>query len=77
MTAEILSSVIGAIAVFLLGVIARSVHSATREFRRFMQEHLWLLATSLWTRDKVILIMKQLSMPIDNPPPDDLPKGTP
>ena len=44
------------------------------DFRRFMQEHLWLLATTMWTRDKVLIIMKRLDLPVDNPPPNDLPK---
>ena len=71
--ADIVSSVIGSIAVVLLGAIGRAMIGMRRDFRRFMQEHLWLLATTLWNRDNVRKIMTHLGMPIDNEPPADLP----
>ena len=71
---EIISSVIGAIAVGLLTFIARAIKNIGGDFRRFMQEHMWLLATTLWTRDKVVRIMTELNLPMDQPPPNDLPK---
>ena len=73
-TGQIVSSVIGAVAVALLAAIGRGLVGIRKDVRRFMQEHLWLLATTLWTRDKVVLIMKRLDMPVQDPPPNDLPK---
>lgn len=72
-TGEIISSIISGAAVLLLAGIARGLWGIRDDFRRFMQEHLWLIATTMWTRDKVILIMKELKMPVDNPPPNNLP----
>jgi hypothetical protein len=72
-TDEIVSSVLSGIVVLILASIARTVASFHHEFRRFMAEHVWLLATTLWTRDKVTKIMKRLDMPMDDPPPNDLP----
>lgn len=37
-----------------------------------MAEHVWLIATTLWTRDKITVIMGELGLTIGNPPPDDL-----
>ena len=73
-TGQIVSSIIGGVAVLLLGGIGRMLIGIRTDFRRFMQEHLWLLATTMWTRDKVLIIMKRLDLPVDNPPPNDLPK---
>lgn len=73
-TGQIVSSIIGGVAVLLLGAIGRMILGIRSDFRRFLKEHLWLLATTLWTKDKVLLIMQRLDMSIDNPPPDDLPK---
>lgn len=72
-TGQIVSSVIGGVAVLLLGAIGRGLLGMRNDFRRFMQEHLWLLATTMWTRDKVMLIMKRLDIEIEDPPPHDLP----
>lgn len=72
--AELLNTIIGGVAVILLAAIARSVAKVTGEFRRFMAEHVWLIATSLWTRDKVVHIMDKLNMPMEQPPPSDLPR---
>lgn len=72
---EIISSVISGVSVLLLAGIARGLLGVRKDFRRFMTEHLWLLATTLWTRDKVMLIMRELKLPADQPPPDDLPRG--
>ena len=69
----IIQSVIGAVAVVLLGAIGRGLLGMRKDFRRFMFEHTWLLATTLWTRDKVVQIMRELKLPVDNQPPDDLP----
>lgn len=74
-TGQILSSIISGVAVILLARIASGVRGVRRDFHRFMAEHLWLLATTMWTRDKVIRIMAELGMPADNPPPNDLPKS--
>lgn len=70
---NIISSVISGVAVLLLAAIAKAVMSIRGDFKRFMLEHTWLLATTLWTRDKVLNIMEQMKMPVDNPPPADLP----
>lgn len=72
-TGEILSSVISGLVVLLLAAIARGMLGVRNDFRRFMAEHAWLLATTLWNRDKVIRIMKQLGMPVDGEPPSNLP----
>lgn len=72
---EVISSVISGTAVLLLAAIARGLLNVRNDFRRFMGEHLWLIATTMWTRDKVIRIMNDLGMPLDNPPPDSLKKG--
>lgn len=70
---EIISSVISGVAVLLLAGIARGLLGVRADFRRFMAEHVWLIATTLWTRDKVVRIMHDLGMPADQPPPNDLP----
>lgn len=70
---EILSSVISGVSVLLLAAIARGMLGMRREFHRFMAEHSWLLATTLWNRDKVIKIMNHLGMPVDGEPPAKLP----
>lgn len=72
---EVVSSIISGVAVLLLGAIARGLIGVRKDFRRFMAEHMWLIATTLWTRDKVLRIMRDLGMPADLPPPDDLPRG--
>lgn len=72
MTSSVISGILSGLSVIILAAIGRSVIRLDRSFRRFMAEHLWLLATSLWTRDKVILIMERLNMPIDHPPPNNL-----
>jgi len=71
---EIISSLISGVGVLILAAIARTLFRTASEFRRFMAEHMWLIATTLWTRDKVVMIMQQLGMPMDNPPPKDLPR---
>ena len=70
---EIISSVISGVAVLLLGAIARGLVGMRKDFRRFMAEHVWLITTTLWTRDKVVRIMSGLGMPAEQPPPADLP----
>lgn len=60
-------------AVILLTAIARAMIGFRNDMRRFMTEHTWLLVTSLWTRDKVIKIMKVMDLESDQPPPGDLP----
>jgi hypothetical protein len=72
--AEIVNSVVSGIAVLLLASIARAMVGVRKDFRRFMAEHAWLLATSLWTRDKVLKVMQHLGMPVDEPPPNELPR---
>jgi hypothetical protein len=69
---QIISSVIGGVAVLFLGAIGRMILGIRTDFRRFMAEHLWLLATTMWTRDKVIIIMKAMNIEINDPPPNDL-----
>lgn len=75
MTAQILDAVLSAITVVFLGAIGRGVLGLRKDAKRFMTEHMWLLATTLWTRDKVLVIMDQLGLEPDNPPPVDLPNG--
>ncbi len=72
--AEIISSIVSGISVLILGWIGRGLIGMRKDFRRFMAEHMWLLATSMWTRDKVLRVMADLDMPVDHPPPADLPK---
>ncbi len=74
---EIISSVISGVAVLLLGAIARGLVGMRKDFRRFMAEHVWLITTTLWTRDKVMHIMRDLGMPAEQPPPADLPPTPP
>jgi hypothetical protein len=71
--AEIISSIISGVTVLLLAGITRGLLGVRKDFRRFMAEHTWLLATTLWTRDKVIQIMQSMNMPVDGSPPSDLP----
>ena len=71
---EIISSLISGVLVLLVAWIARRLSKIGGDFHRFMAEHLWLLSTTLWTRDKVVKIMARLDMPMDNPPPNDLPE---
>jgi hypothetical protein len=71
--AEIVSSIISGVTVLLLAGITRGLIGVRKDFRRFMAEHTWLLATTLWTRDKVIQIMVAMNMPVDGQPPSDLP----
>lgn len=71
---EIITSIISGSSVLILAAIARGLLGMRKDFRRFMQEHLWLLATSMWTKDKVIHIMQELDMPVGNPPPNNLPR---
>lgn len=70
---QIVQSIIGGTAVLLLAGIGKMLLGVRKDVRRFMQEHTWLLATSLWTRDKVMQIMVKLEMPITDDPPDKLP----
>ena len=74
-TGQIISNSIGGVAVLLLAAIGHGLLGIRRDFRRFMAEHTWLLATTLWTRDKVVKIMEHLGMPIGDDPPDDLTHG--
>ena len=71
---QLVNSVIGGVAVVLLAAIGRGLLGMRKDFRRFMYEHTWLLATTLWTRDKVIHIMQEMGMPVLDPPPTDLPR---
>ena len=73
MTAQVLDSILSGATVLLLAVIGRAMLGMRRDFRRFMVEHSWLLATTLWNRDKVRKIMAHLEMPLDDAPPEDLP----
>lgn len=72
-TAELVNSITGGVAVLLLGAIGKGVLGLRKDFKRFMTEHTWLLATSGWTRDKVRKVMGQMGMPVEDAPPDDLP----
>lgn len=70
---EIVSSIISGISVLILAGIGKAVLGLRGDFHRFMAEHVWLISTSLWTRDKVLRIMDNLGMPVDQPPPNNLP----
>jgi hypothetical protein len=70
---QVISSVISGVAVLLLAGITRSLFGVRADFRRFMLEHTWLIATTLWTRDKVIKVMQQMDLDPGPPPPADLP----
>lgn len=67
-------AIVSGVTVIFLAWIGRGVMGMRRDFRRFMTEHSWLLATTLWTRDKVLRIMAQLDMPTEDPPPNELPR---
>lgn len=69
---EVISSIISGSAVLLLAGITRGLMGVRKDFHKFMAEHVWLIATTLWTRDKITVIMRDLGMPLGNPPPDDL-----
>lgn len=71
--AAVAAAVASTFATIILGAIARRLRALSQSFERFMGEHSWLLATTLWTRDKTIRIMDSLGMPIEQPPPADLP----
>jgi hypothetical protein len=72
-TGEIVNSLTGGLAVIILAAIGRAILGLRGDFHRFMAEHIWLISTTLWTRDKVMKIMEALNIPMDNPPPNDLP----
>lgn len=72
METQILSSVLSAIAVTVLLAIGRYIRLLSKNFDRFMGEHLWLLASTMWNRDKVLRIMNELGMGLDDPPPEPL-----
>jgi hypothetical protein len=76
-TGELVTSLISGVMVLLLAWIARRLGRIGGDFHKFMAEHIWLISTSLWTRDKVVKIMASLNMPMDNPPPSDLPERKP
>lgn len=73
MTTQIFGNIIGGIAVVLLTAIAGMCYRVFRKINRFMLEHVWLLTTTLWTRDKVILMMHHMNISIDDIPPANLP----
>lgn len=73
MNAQTVSAIISGASVVILTAIGRMLLGMRKDFRRFMAEHAWLIATTLWTRDKVVRIMDQMQMPMDTPPPNDLP----
>jgi hypothetical protein len=70
---EIVSAVISSLSVLLLTAITRAMIGFRNDLRRFMTEHMWLISTTLWTRDKVMHIMSVMDLESDRPPPDDLP----
>lgn len=70
---EIVSAIISSLAVVLLTAIARAMLGLRNDLRRYMTEHVWLLATTLWTRDRVIRIMRVMDLEVAEPPPNDLP----
>lgn len=70
---SIVSNTTGGIAVIFLAFIGKALMGMRRDFHKFMAEHSWLLATTLWTRDKVLVIMAKLDMPMTDAPPRDLP----
>lgn len=72
-TGQVVNTVIGGTAVVLLAAIGKGLLGMRKDFRRFMAEHTWLIATTLWTRDKVQQIMTKLDMPMIDNPPDNLP----
>lgn len=73
MSGQIISSVISGVAVLILAWIARGLLGLRNDFHRFMGEHVWLIATTLWTRDKVQRIMTELGLDSGDPPPDGPP----
>ena len=72
-TGEIVSSVISSVAVVMLAGITRALSGARADLRRFMLEHTWLLATTVWSRDMVVQIMRSMELEPPSPPPADLP----
>ena len=71
---SVIANIIGGVAVVLLGGIVSILWRGYRRFNRFMAEHVWLITTTLWNRDKVLNIMDHLNMPVRDEPPSDLRK---
>lgn len=70
---NIISDIISGTSVAMLAVIGRGLLGVRKDFRQFMAEHTWLLATTMWNKDKVLQIMAKMDMPMQDEPPRNLP----
>jgi Ser/Thr protein kinase RdoA (MazF antagonist) len=68
MSATVLAAVSSAVSTAILAMIGRMLASIHRDVRRFMKEHLWLLATADWTITSVQAVMHQLGINGADPP---------
>jgi hypothetical protein len=67
-SAAVLSSIASAVATVLLAALLRQLAAIRRDAKRFMAEHLWLLATTDWARTSIMQIMRELGLNGDKPP---------
>jgi len=63
-----MSAVFGAIAAALLTWLATMIRGVRKDVRTFMAQHLWLLAMAYWSRDSILLIMRELGIEPAEPP---------
>jgi hypothetical protein len=68
LTAQIISAVTGAMATAILAVLAGTLRAIRRDIRKFMAEHLWLLAIAGWSVRSVNQMARELGIDIEPPP---------
>jgi hypothetical protein len=68
MSGQVISSVLSAVAVVILAMIGSTLRRMSNDIRRFMREHLWLLAMADWTKTSVQAIMHHLNINGTSPP---------
>lgn len=69
LNASVVSAVSSAAASILLAAVVRQLSKVRRDIRRFMAEHLWLLATSRWAQVSINELLKEMN--IDGPKPPE------
>jgi hypothetical protein len=70
-TAQVVSAVTGATATGLLALLVSILRGIRKDIKRFMAEHLWLLAVADWSSRSIVRLMRDLG--IDYEPPPDWP----
>ncbi len=68
MNAQTWTAVVSAATPIILAWIAKSLLGLRNDTKRFMSEHLWLLAMAQWTSTSVADIMHHLELPFQPPP---------